>query len=169
MVSARQGLSLSQFHSAAPLQTLESEWRCTHDFFLHPVFLLVFLCAVQSIQIRSIPPGQKWPGFSFALHLLRVQGFYFAMLQYSRIQAFTAAFIPSMQLYRPRRKTTHRALQWRFLQFTPFYRRRYQTDTSGYNIARATLERLPAPGRPAPIPDTSATPDAVQLSTAAIL
>lgn len=41
-------------------------------------------------------PGQKWPGFSFALHLLRVQGFYFALLQYSPIQAFTVRFIPSM-------------------------------------------------------------------------
>jgi hypothetical protein len=25
----------------------------------------------------NILPGQQWPGFSFALHLLRVQGFYF--------------------------------------------------------------------------------------------
>ena len=31
------------------------------------------------------------------MHLLRVQGFYFARLQYSPIQAFTARFVPSMQ------------------------------------------------------------------------
>jgi hypothetical protein len=43
-------------------------------------------------------PGQQWPGFSFALHLLRVQGFYFALPQYSPIQAFVAAFISSMQV-----------------------------------------------------------------------
>jgi len=64
---------------------------------LYPVFLLVFLCALQGQQIRSISPGQKWPGFSFALHLLRVQGFYFALLQYSTIQAFTARFVLLMQ------------------------------------------------------------------------
>jgi hypothetical protein len=61
------------------------------------------------------PPGQQWPGFSFALHLLRVQGFYFALLQYSPMQAFTARFVPSMQLYRPRCKTDYRALQGLFM------------------------------------------------------
>lgn len=50
---------------------------------LYPVFFLAFLCTVQSVQIKSVPPGQKWPGFSFALHLLKVQGFCFALLQYS--------------------------------------------------------------------------------------
>lgn len=88
-------------------------------------------------------PG-SWPGFSFALHLLRVQGFYFALLQYSHIQAFTAAFIPSMQGYH---KTAHRALQALFLWLVPFYSRRCQTGTNGYNTACATLERITAPGR----------------------
>nr|DAJ19787.1 MAG TPA: hypothetical protein [Siphoviridae sp. cthBp9] len=68
MVSTQQGLSLSQSRSAAPFSILALDWRCTHDIFLYLVFLLVFLCAVQSVQIKSIPPGQKWPGFSFALH-----------------------------------------------------------------------------------------------------
>lgn len=103
-------------------------------------------------------PGQQWPGFSFALHPLRVQGFYFALLQCIHIQAFTAAFISSMQLYRQHLKTAHRALQALFLQFIPFYRHRYQTGKSGYNTACATLEHLPAPGRLAPIPDTTAMP-----------
>lgn len=40
-------------------------------------------------------------GFSFALHLLRVQGFYFALLQYSPIQAFTARFVQLMQVIPP--------------------------------------------------------------------
>nr|DAS91138.1 MAG TPA: hypothetical protein [Caudoviricetes sp.] len=73
----------------------------------------------------TILPRPRWRGFSFALHLLRVQGFSFALLQYNTIQAFTAAFIPSMQLYRQRRKTAHRALQALFLRFAPFYRHKY--------------------------------------------
>nr|DAY84075.1 MAG TPA: hypothetical protein [Caudoviricetes sp.] len=68
---------------------------------MHPVLLLVLLCAVQGVQIRSISPGQKWPGFSFALHLLKVQGFYFAKLQYSQMQTFTSCFIPFMQVIPP--------------------------------------------------------------------
>ena len=40
----------------------------------------------------------------------------------------------------------------------PLNRPRYQTDKSGYNTTCATLERLPAPGRAPPIPDTTATP-----------
>ena len=91
-------------------------------------------------------PRPRWPGFSFALHLLRVQGFYFALLQYNPIQAFTACFVPSMKLYCPHRKTAHRALQALFLRFAPFYRRKYQTDTRGYNTVYTTLERITAPG-----------------------
>lgn len=116
---------------------------------------------------NAAPPGQQWPGFSFALHLLRVQGFCFALLQCSKIQAFTTRFVPLMQLYRPRRKTAHRALQELFRQFALFYRRRYQTGINGYNAACTTLERITAPGRPAPIPDTTTTPNAAQVSTAA--
>lgn len=169
MVSTRQGLSLSQSHSVAPSPISALGWRCTHDFFLCPVFFLVFLCVVQGVQIRSISPGQKWPGFSFALHLLRVQGFYFVRRQYSLIQAFTARFVPLMQLYRQHRKTAHRALQALFLRFAPFYCHRYQTDTSGYNTAYATLGRITAPQNLQRIPDTTATPDAAQLNTAALL
>lgn len=140
----------------------------TSDFFLYPVRFLVFLCAVQSVQIRSIPPGQKWPGFSFALHLLRVQGF-FALLQYSHIQAFTAAFIPSMQLYHTRHKTAYRALQGHFLRLYQLNSQQYQTSTSGYNIACDTLEHITAPQHLQCIPDTTATPDAVQVNAAALL
>lgn len=119
---------------------------------------MVFLCAVQSVQIRSISPGQKWPGFSFALHLLRVQGFYFALLQYNHTQAFTARFAPSMQFYRQRYKTTRRALQRLFLRLCPLNRPRYQTETSGYNTACATLERITAAQRLQYIPDANAAP-----------
>ena len=76
-----------------------------------------------------------------------VQGFYFALMQYSPIQAFTARFVPFMQLYSSHRKTAHVALQALFLRFSLFHRPRYQTDTSGYNTTCATLERTHAPGR----------------------
>lgn len=99
-----------------------------------------------------------WPGFSFALHPLRVQGFYFALLQCIHIQAFTASFAPSMQLYRTCRKTAHRALQRLFLRFAPFNRPQYQTGKSGYNAACATLEHITAPQRLQHIPDTTVTP-----------
>jgi hypothetical protein len=114
-------------------------------------------------------PRPRWRGFSFALHLLRVQGFYFAMLQCSLIQAFTVRFVPSMQLYHTRHKTAHRALHGRFLQFDQSHRPQYQTDTSGYNTICATLKGITAPQHLQRIPDTSATLDAVQASTAALL
>lgn len=63
-----------------------------------------------------------------------------------------------MQLYHPRPKTAHRALQRFFLRLHQFNRQRYQTDASGYNTTCATLEGIPAPGRAPPIPDTTATP-----------
>ena len=53
-----------------------------------------------------------------------------------------------MQLYHQHRKTARRALQALFRLFAPFYRRKYQTNTSGYNTACTTLERITAPGRP---------------------
>ena len=92
------------------------------------------------------------------MHLMRVQGFYFTMLQYSHIQASTASFVPSMQLYRPRHKTEHGALQTLFRRFDLFHRPRYQTDTSGYNTTCATLERITVPGRHPHIPYTTVTP-----------
>ena len=97
-------------------------------------------------------------GLFFCLASNTVQGFYFAQMQHSPIQAFTARFAVSMQLYHTRHKTAHRALQRLFLRLRQLNRPRYQTDTSGYNTTCATLEHLPAPGRAQPIPDTTATP-----------
>lgn len=79
-------------------------------------------------------------------------------MQYSPIQAFTGAFAVLMQLYRPRHKTAHRALQQFFLRLYPLNRPRYQTNKSGYNATCDTLEGIHAPGRPQPIPDNTATP-----------
>lgn len=98
-----------------------------------------------------------------------MQGFYFALLQYSRIQAFTARFVPFMQLYRKRSKTMHSVLQGLFLRLYPLSRPRYQTDTNSYNTACDTLERTHAPQHLQHIPDTTATPDAAQLSTDRLL
>lgn len=52
------------------------------------------------------------------------------------------------------------------MRFAPLYHRRYQTDTIDYNAICATLERITATVQHTPIPDTSATPDTVQVSTA---
>lgn len=58
-----------------------------------------------------------------------------------------------MQLYRPRHKTAHRALQALFLRFVPFYSRRYQTGKSEYNAACVTLERITTPQHLQHIPE----------------
>ena len=119
---------------------------------------LVRLLRIAAKMANYIKPRPRGGAFSFALHLLMVQGFYFALLQYIHVQAFTAAFIQSMQLYRQRCKTAHRTLQVRFWQFDSFHRIQYQTGKSGYSTAYAALEHTHAPGLPAPIPDTTATP-----------
>lgn len=116
---------------------------------------VLFLSQCSPMAIGELPhsnisiyfrPRQRWRGFSFAL------------LQYSQIQAFTACFVPSMQLYHQRNKTAHRYLQVLFLRFAPFYQRRYHTDTIDYNAACATLERITAPKRLQRMPDTAVTP-----------
>nr|DAG60772.1 MAG TPA: hypothetical protein [Caudoviricetes sp.] len=106
----------------------------------------------------TITPRPRWRGFSFALHLLKVWGFSFALLQYSHIQAFTVRFVPSMQLYRQRRKTAHRALQWHFLRLHLLNRPQYQTEKSRYNSVCATLKQTQRPDDLQRIPDTTATP-----------
>ena len=109
-------------------------------------------------------------GFFFCLASGTVQGFYFALLQYSRTQAFTAAFITSMQLYSKRRKTAHRALQERFRLFTLFCRR-CVAGASAYTAPAATrwsvsqrrsassAYQIPAPRR---TPYRSAQPQTMQ-------
>ena len=106
-------------------------------------------------------------GLFFCLASTRCRAFIFSLLPCRPIQAFTARFVPSMQLYHQHGKTAHRALQGCFLRLYPPNRPRYQTDTSGYNATCATLEHITAPQHLQRVPDTSATPDAVQLSTAA--
>lgn len=97
-------------------------------------------------------------GLFFCLASDTVQGFYFVRMQHSPIQAFTTLFVQSIQLYRPRLKTAHRALQRLFLRLHPLNRPRYQTGTTGHCATCDTLEGIHAPGRAQQIPDTTATP-----------
>ena len=129
----------------------------------------IIASGVASADQLPIPPRPRWRGFSFALHLLRVQGFCFALLQYSQIQAFTLRFVQSMQFNSPHCKTVHRALQWLFLRLCQLNHLQYQTGTSGYNATCATLERITAPQHIQHIPDTGDPSDAVQASTATLL
>ena len=110
------------------------------------------------------PP--TWRGFSFALHLLMVQGFYFALLQYSPIQMFTAAFVSSMQLYHPHRKAAHRALQGLFW-LLPHSTAANTRPTQAAIIPPAT--RWSVSQHLQHIPYTNATPDAAQVSATALL
>jgi hypothetical protein len=55
----------------------------------------------ENFSSTNIHPRPRWRGFSFALHLLRVQGFYFALLQYSHIQAFTVRFVSVHEVIPP--------------------------------------------------------------------
>ncbi len=111
-------------------------------------------------------PGQQWPGFSFALHR-HGAGLLFCPAAIQPHTSVYSAFCAVNAIYHTRHKTAHRALQGLFLRLYPLNRPRYQTDTSGYNTACATLERITAPQHLQHVPDTSTTPDAVQVSTAA--
>lgn len=97
-------------------------------------------------------------GLFFFLASAEGAGLLLFHVAYSHAQAFTARFAPSMQLYRPRHKTAHRALQWSFLRFCTPSRPRYQNDTIGYNTTCAMLERLHTSRHDQPIPDITATP-----------
>lgn len=59
-------------------------------------------------------------GLFFCLAFDTVQGFCFARRRMSRIQAFAAPFVPSMQLYCLHYKTARKALQWHFQLFAVF-------------------------------------------------
>lgn len=60
---------------------------------------------------------------------------------------YSAFCIVNATLYSKRHKAACRTLQALFLRFHPLNRQRYQTDTSGYNTACTTLERITAPHR----------------------
>jgi len=78
-----------------------------------------------------------------------VQGFCFAQMQYSHTQAFTAA------------------LQRLFRRFALFHRTQYRSHTSRPYTACTAPEGIPSSAAPPQIPDTTATPNAVQGREAA--
>ena len=64
---------------------------------------------------KSSPPRPRWRGFSFALHLLRAQGFYFCPAAYKpRASVYNAFFAIYAKLYSLSAKSVYRALQGRF-------------------------------------------------------
>lgn len=81
------------------------------------------VCLVSNVH--SLHPAHV-AGLFFCLASDTVQGFYFAQMQYSPIQAFTAGFAVSMQLYRPRLASVYTALQRLFLRLYPLNLRRYR-------------------------------------------
>lgn len=97
-------------------------------------------------------------GLFFCLASAEGAGLLFCPDAMQPIQAFTARFVPFMQLYSSHRKTAHGALQALFMRFSLFHRPRYQTDTSGYNTTCDTLEHITATQHLQRIPDTIATP-----------
>ena len=113
----------------------------------------------------STPPTLA--GFFFCLASTRCRAFLFAQRRVSHIQAFTAQSVSFMQLYRQNAKTVYRALQRLFRLFALFQRTQYSSRASRLYTACATLEGIPSSVAPPQIPNTTATPDAVQLSTAA--
>lgn len=105
----------------------------------------------------STPPTLA--GLFFCLASTRCRAFFFARQCISCTQAFTVAFIPSMQLYSQNAKTVYRALQRLFRVFALFQRTQYSSHTSRLYTACATLEGIPSSAAPPQIPDTTATPD----------
>lgn len=72
-----------------------------------------------------------------------------------------------MQLYHQNTKTVYRASQGHFRQFDTLQNTQYSSYTSRLCTACATPEGIPSSTAPPPIPDTTATPDAIQVSAAA--
>lgn len=93
-------------------------------------------------------------GFFFCLASANGAGLLFCPAAVQPHTSVYSAFCAVRALYRTRYKTAHKALQGIFLQLCPLNSPRHQTDTSGYNTACATLERITASQHLQYIPDT---------------
>lgn len=107
-------------------------------------------------------------GLFFCLASAEGAGLLFCHAAIRPIQAFTARFAPLMQLYSQHHKTAHRALQALFQLFAVFFHccAAVHPDIP-HHLRHAGAYHSTA--APLPIPDTSATPDTVQASAAALL
>ena len=116
------------------------------------------------INTATTPPTLA--GFFFCLASAKGAGLLFCPAAIKSHTSVYSGFCHVHAVIPPTLQNCAHGFTGAFLLFAQFYRPRYQTDTSGYNTTCATLERLPVPGRFAPIPDTAATPDTVQASAA---
>ena len=73
------------------------------------------------MALMRFSPRPRWRGFSFVLHLLRVQGFYFAQTQYSPIQAVYGAFYAVNAVYTANATKQHTGLCSGFSYYLPCF------------------------------------------------
>lgn len=93
--------------------------------------------------------------------------FFFALLQYSHAQAFAAPFVSSMQNYTTSDAKSFTGLCRSFSGYLPHFAPVIRLRILLCCTACKALEDIQASAAPPPIPDTNATPGAVQVSTAA--
>lgn len=106
----------------------------------------IIASGVASADQLPIPTPPTLAGLFFCLASAEGAGLLFCPVAIClNTSVYRGFYIIHAKLYRQHLKTAHRALQGRFRQFNPFYRRKYKTDTSGYNTTCATLERITAP------------------------
>jgi hypothetical protein len=108
-------------------------------------------------------------GLLFCLASAEDAGLLFCPAAMQPYTSVYSAFCATHAVIPPTPQNAHRALQMLFLRLCPLNHPRYQTDTNGYNTTYDTLEHVTAAQRLQHVPDTSATPDAIQASTATIL
>lgn len=113
-------------------------------------------------------PRPRWRGFSFALHLLKVQGFSFCLAAYQPRASVYSGFYSIHAIYTAKTSKAFTGLCMDVSVDLPYSSvQQCSRYTSRLYTACATLEGIPSSATPPPIPDTTATPDAVQLKTAA--
>jgi hypothetical protein len=103
------------------------------------------------------------------LHLLRVQGFYFCPAAYQPHTSVYSSFFAVHANYTAQTPKPFTGLcSGVSVDFTNFSAHNTEANKPPI-LTCATLDGTPSSAAPAPIPDTTATPDAAQVSTAALL
>lgn len=106
-------------------------------------------------------------GLFFCLASAEGAGLLFCPVAIQQHTSVYSAFCAVHAIIPPTQQNNAQGFAGAFPVICPILMPQYQTDTSGYNAVCDTLERITAPQHIQRIPDTTATPDAVQLSTAA--